>query len=88
MTLPSFRNPYVSKLLNYLCVIDTLNILKLKISIVYTNSKIFAKLINRTFNRSNIEVRIKTKNSGSLQKFKNFFKSTIYQLIIFLFIKF
>ncbi len=61
MTSPSFRNPYVSKLLNYLCVIDTLNILKFENINLYTDSKIFAGLINKTFNRSNIEVHIKKK---------------------------
>ena len=87
MTLPSFRNPYVSKMLNYLCVIDTLSKLKFTSITLYTNSKVFGKLITRTFKNSNIEVKIKTKNIGIFPKFKNFFKSIIYQLFIFLFIK-
>ena len=41
MTLPSFKDPYVSKMLNYLCIIDTLNILKFTSIILYTNSKVF-----------------------------------------------
>ena len=86
MTLPSFRNPYASKILNYLCIIDTLSILKFTNITLFTSSKIFGKLITENFKNSNIEVRIKPKNSG-ISKFKNFLKSTIYQLFLFLFIK-
>ena len=52
-----------------------------------TSSKVFGKLITKNFKNSNIEVKIKPKNSGFFSIIKNFFKSTIYQLFIFLFIK-
>ncbi len=87
MTLPSYRSPYASNILNYLCIIDTLRILKFTSITLITSSKVFGKLITKNFKNSNIEVKIKPKNSGFFPIFKNFFKSTIYQLFIFLFIK-
>ena len=87
MTLPSFRNPYASKILNYLCIIDTLSILKFTNITLFTSSKIFGKLITKNFKNSNIEVKIKPNNSG-ISKFKNFLKSTIYQLFYFYLSKF
>ena len=88
MTSPSFRNPYVSKLLNYLCVIDTLYILRFKNIKLYTESRVFGRLIIETFKNENIEINIKQGNRSSFNKFKIFFKSIIYQSFIYLLIKF
>ena len=87
MTLPSFRNPYASKLLNYLCIIDTLSILKFTRINLHTDSEIFGKLIIKTFKNSNIAVKIKPKKYRLFSKLRNFLKSTIYQLFVFLIIK-
>ena len=88
MTSTSFRNPYVSNLLNYLCVIDTLKVLKTENISLHTDSKVFGSLITKIFGNSNIKVKVKSKDKRTLTKIKNYLKSCIYQLFIFLFIKF
>ena len=57
MTLPSFRNPYASKLLNYLTVLDTISKLKYRGIIIKTESSSFSSIINS--NDGNIEALIK-----------------------------
>ena len=55
MTLPSYRNPYAGKLLNYLTVLDTIQKLKKKEIILKTKSPNFVSVVKANFGRSNIK---------------------------------
>ena len=87
MTSPSFRNPYVSRLLNYFSVIDTLKTLKNENIKIFTDSEVFGKIIKDKLGNVNVEIHLKKNTRGSVAKLKNYLKSTIYQLIIFGLIK-
>ena len=87
MTSPSFRNPYVSRLLNYFSVIDTLKTFKNENIKIFTDSEVFGEIIKNKLGNVNVEINLKKNSRGLLAKLKNYFKSTIYQLIIFSFIK-
>ena len=83
MTLPSYRNPYESNLLNYLTVLDTLNQLKkdkIKINI-FTHSQSMAYTMNFYF-KNKFQVNL-VKKWNFLRIIKNFLKSTLFQLVLF-----
>ena len=86
MTLPSYRNPYVSDIFNYLVVLDTLKSFKnKKICIkIITSSEQFSKILNNHFKKS-ITVEIKRRNIKTLL-IKEYVKSVIFQLVVFIFI--
>ena len=86
MTLPSYRNPYVSDIFNYLVVVDTLKSFKnKKICIkIITSSEQFSKILNNHFKKS-ITVEIKRRNIKTLL-IKEYVKSVIFQLVVFIFI--
>ncbi len=86
MTLPSYRNPYISDIFNYLVVLDTLKSFKNKnINIkIVTSSEQFSKLVTDHFKKS-ITVEIKKRNIKALL-IKEYIKSVIFQLIVFVFI--
>lgn len=88
MTLPSYRNPYISNIFNYLTVLDTLTSIKnKKINLtILTNSKQLSKIIKIYFKKS-FEVKIQ-KNNAKFSIVKNLLKSIIFQLVLFFFIKF
>lgn len=87
MTLPSYRNPYISNIFNYLTVLDTLSSIKnKKINLkILTKSKQLSKVIKIYFKNS-FEVEIQ-KNNTKYLIIKNLLKSIIFQLVLFLFIK-
>lgn len=88
MTLPSYRNPYISNIFNYLTVLDTLSSIKnKKINLtILTKSNQLSKIIQIYFKKS-FEVKIQ-KNNAKFSIVKNLLKSIIFQLVLFFFIKF
>ena len=86
MTLPSYRNPYINNIFNYLAALDTLSSLKNKKTNlqIITSSKQLSILINRHFKNS-FKVKLKKKNN-KITSINNFLKSIIFQLITFFFI--
>ena len=87
MTSPSFRSPYVNRLLNYFSVIDTLNILRNEKIRLSTDSKTFRRLIKDRFENSKIDIYLKKSNRGFINKLSNYLKSIVYQIVIFIFVK-
>ncbi len=88
MTLPSLRNPYASKLLNYLCVIDTIRKLNYKNLILKTDSNAFANLLTSNFKKYNVKVEVNSRKNVLAPLLGKFIKSTLFQLFIYFFIKF
>ena len=88
MTLPSLRNPYANKLLNYLCVIDTIQKLNYKNLNLKTDSIAFANLLNLKFKKYNVKVEVNSKKNILVPLIGKFIKSILFQLIIYFFIKF
>ena len=82
MTLPSLRNPYANKLLNYLCVIDTIQKLNYKNLNLKTDSIAFANLLNLKFKKYNVKVEVNSKKNILVPLIGKFIKSILFQLII------
>ena len=85
MTLPSYRNPYYSNILNYMTVIDTLNQLKKKRIKIITHSKSMSEIINQKFRTNKINVYVKKKLTFFIVV-KSLFSSIIFQTILYCFI--
>ena len=86
MSLPSYRNPYASKLLNYLTVLDTIQKLKNKEIILKTDSSNFASVVKTNFesNKVRAETKIKKVNFSSIAL--KYFKSFIFQILLYIFV--
>lgn len=86
MTLPSYRNPYICNIFNYLAVLDTLFSIKNKrINLkIVTSSKQLSNLINHHF-KSFCKIELKQKNV-KLSLIINYCKCIIFQLVTFFFI--
>ena len=89
MTAPTLRNPYTSNLLNYLNVLDTLSKIRAKKIEIITSSIQMKILLNKYFkNKFNLLVHVKKKDRNFLNiKIFLFFKSVIFQLFIFFYVK-
>jgi len=84
MTLPSFRNPYVSGLLNYLSVLDTISQLGDTNYKIVTQSKEISEVISHYFKNKKISIFIK--ENKKTEKIKNFIKSVLFQISLFFYI--
>ena len=85
VSLPSFRNPYVNDLLNYTTVLDTIKLIKFDQLKILTKSKQMSNVINSNFSSNKINAEFNGKNNF-LEKINNFFKSTLFQIIIYFYI--
>ena len=89
MTRPTLRNPYTSNILNYLSVLDTLSKLKTEKLEIITSSFEMKIILNQYFGKKfNLLVRVQDdKNILSNKNIFLFFKSILFQIVIFLYIK-
>ncbi|MFL2882970.1 MAG: hypothetical protein ACJZ69_01650 [Pelagibacteraceae bacterium] len=89
MTRPTLRNPYTSNILNYLSVLDTLSKLKTEKLEIITSSSEMKIILNQYFGKKfNLLVRVQDdKNILSNKNIFLFFKSILFQIVIFLYIK-
>ena len=86
MTLPSYRNPYAGKLLNYLTVLDTIQKLKKKEIILKTKSPNFVSIVKANFGSSNIKAEINSKKESFGSITLKYIKSLIFQVFLYIFI--
>ena len=88
MTSVSFRNPYVSNLLNYTTVLETLSRVDVYNLKIITSSKKMAKILLNHSERKklNVEVEIK-KKSYFFKKLINILKSFFFHLVIIIYVK-
>ena len=87
MTLPPTRDPYKSQLLNYISAIDTLKKISPKNLKIYTNSDTKFNLLSKSFKKFSKKVKVKNKEQFKfLSIYLGYFKSIIFQLIIFIYI--
>lgn len=86
MTLPSYRNPYAGKLLNYLTVLDTIQKLKKKEIILKTKSPNFVSVVKANFGRSNIKAETYSKKESFGSMTLKYIKSLIFQVFLYIFI--
>ena len=89
MTRPTLRNPYTSNILNYLSVLDTLSKIKTKKLEIITSSSEMKIILNQYFHKKfNLLVHVQDKrNILSNNNVFLFFKSVLFQILIFLYIK-
>ena len=89
MTRPTLRNPYTSNLLNYITVLETLERLKENNLEIITASSHMRFVLKKYFGKKfNLQVSLLKNNNNFFKKnFFSFFKSVIFQLFIFLYVK-
>ena len=86
VTIPLSRDPYLSNLYHYICILKTLKVSKRKIKIdtIIVNSKSLLNLIKIWLYKNKIDTKVKY--VGENEKIKNFFilfKSTFFYFFLF-----
>ncbi len=86
MTRPTLRNPYMSNLINYITVFETLKKIKTKDLEIVTNSKKMGLLLNKYFNKK-FNLVIKYEGNMKNNKILIILKSFFFQIFIFIYLK-
>jgi len=85
-SIPSSRNPNFSKLFKYICILETIELIKKKRITIIVDTYSFYKILTRHYGKKkNLQFEV-SQNNKSNNIFK-YFISVLFQLFLFFFIK-